>query len=187
MSDPRLLLTVVCVGLIVVLIYSRASWSALAALVCLVISTGFFNLWTMVEVPAREEDAGAHMDALTWAYDLWAFGLNAVLVMYAGVLTAHLWWPRAATTLARLLWSVVLVAEGYSLIFENFNCNILNRGLPGYELSQVWGSEVSIYACARRYGEVIVWSPTLVEVAFLVWIVWRYSGWNLTRPRGSTS
>ena len=179
-----LFLAAVCVVLIGALIYGKASWQAVLALVCLVVSLGFFNLWTLVEIPEEEPE---RMNALIHAYDLWAFGLNAMLVIYSGVVVLFLWKPSGSDTLTRLLWTVVAVAEGYTLIFENFNCNILNRGLPGYELSQVWGSEVSVYACAREYGEVVVWAPTVVEVAVLVWIVWRYLGWNLIGLRGNTS
>lgn len=196
---PQFWLAGVCVILVCLMRFHGADWKAILALACLTVSIGFFNLWTFVEMPAddatyqaylsalKEADPDLYkkeieiglpekrMDALTWAYDMWAFGLNAVLVMYVAVVALFLWKPENTSVMAKLLWTVVAGAEAYSLVFENFNCNILNRGMPGYQLSQVWGTEVSIYACARNYGEWIVWAPTLIEVGFLCWIVWRYT------------
>lgn len=179
MPDPRLIFCGWLLILALVMWRGGASRFAVLGLVCLVLSTGLFNLWTLVEVPAWDDGPEAHVDALTWAYDLWALGLNAVLVLYLCVVVYLLCTGFEPDDLAaKLTWAIVLVAETYSLLAENFNCNVLNRGWPGWELSQVWGTEVSIYACARNYGEVVVWAPTVITALALTWVAYRSPIWK---------
>lgn len=182
LPDLRLVAVAWLAVLSLVILITGGSRRALAGLLLLIFSYGAMNLWTLVEVPAAGDGMEAHVDALKWAYDLWAFGLDLALVAYLAAACWFLIVPTSRRDLcASLVWIIVLASEVYHLIFEVFACSIANRGLPGSELFKVWGREVSIYACAREFGELAVWAPSLLPCLFLTWVVVRSTAWNSPR------
>lgn len=72
---------------------------------------------------------------------------------------------------ARLVWLVVAIGEAFAL-FEYAECKILEDpfGSNDLHLSQIWGIEVSRYACGRAIASWAPFMPPIITSLYLVWI-----------------
>lgn len=155
-----------------VILWSRAWWSA-AGVACWILSVCAFNLFNLVQpLPELTAEATAsdayrlQVDHMIDGWRWWAFGLNAVVVLYCGAVFAAMLCLR--DFLGASTFGVVLVAESYALLFENLSCNW--HDLMGSVLVQVWGTEASAYVCGRTVGEWSVWLPGVVTVLVFWWM-----------------
>ena len=72
---------------------------------------------------------------------------------------------------ARLVWLVLFIAEGFAVV-EYAQCKMLYDpfGSGDLLLSQVWGIEVSRYACGRALGTLSPYAAPIITSAYLVWV-----------------
>ena len=165
------------VAFIALLIISACrEWGAAVGVACYIFSVVCFNLWTFVDIPealpmvgtseetvAWLESYEAHVNALVAAFKVWAFGLNAVLVLYVGIVFALI--MRGGDFLAKIVFGMLFVSEAYALLFENLTCNW--HDIVGSELARTWDGSA---ACARTLHDAAVWLPTAIQCLFIAWV-----------------
>ncbi|MGI9489163.1 MAG: hypothetical protein ACR2RF_25410 [Geminicoccaceae bacterium] len=140
----------------------RPSRHALLAIVCYGLSVFLFNVWVF-------------SDDLDYAYKLFNAGINGSLVVYLGALFYFLLDPpRIDDLLTRLLWGCVLIAELWGLVFQNIGCNLIAETATRAEIAETWGIGGSKYVCGREIGEWFEFTPLLVEIGFMAWIIHRW-------------
>lgn len=130
-----------------------------------VISYLFANLWHVafwtVEQPA----------AYGFALRLYTVGMMLGLLMYCGLVFAMLTikaLPRPDLQ-AKLVWLILLLAEAFQAL-EYVQCKMLTDpfGEGDLVLSQVWGIEVSRYACGRALGTISPYIAPIITSLFLL-------------------
>ena len=135
---------------------------AFAAVACYTASVILFNVWIVT-------------DDLDMAYKVFNVGVNGALVVYLAVLFWFLLDRPAADDLpAKTLWVVVLVAETWSLAFNNIGCNLVLETATRAEIAEVWGTTASKYVCGREIGEWFEFAPLAIEIAIMYWLIARY-------------
>ena len=153
---------VACLALCAVYFRERPSRHALLALLCYTGSVVFFNLWIFTE-------------DLDYAFKLFNAGINLALVMYLGALFYFLFHPLNPNDLAaKLLWMIVLIAEAWSVVFNNIGCNLVLETATREELRATWGISASRYVCGREIGEWFEFMPLVLEIGLMAWIIHRY-------------
>lgn len=171
LSDHRFWLLSVSVAIFVLYAKQRPSGYSLLGLAAYILALAGFNLWTFVPGMAGD-DWRAAADNLILMWEYWALGLNAVLVMYLAVVMLLIFKPiHKADLLAKVIWGILFINETWSLGFENFTCNIV-YSTPGSEvIDGMLGHGQSIYACGRIFGDNVVWIPTALSLAVILWAV----------------
>lgn len=155
----------------------RPSFITCAGVLTFTISYLVSNLWQLsyayLEPP----------QAYGFALRLYTLSLLLLIPMYVSVIL--LWLTRAKTvfidTQAKLIWLIVLVAEGWAVV-EYLECKVFvdPLGDGDFLLSQIWGIEVSRFACGRRFGPVAPYMAPVITSLYLIWINWRAN----SRPSG---
>lgn len=171
LSDHRFWLLSVSVAIFVLYAKQRPSGYSLLGLAAYILALAGFNLWTFV--PGMEgDDWRAAADNLILMWEYWALGLNAVLVMYLAVVVLFLFNPpHKSDILARVIWSILFINELWSLGFENYVCNIYYQTPGRLVIDGMLGHGQSIYACGRVFGDNVVWIPTALSLAVILWAV----------------
>jgi len=131
------------------------------------------NLWQIAFVYLEAPQA--------YGFALRLYTLSGLLLvaLYVGLIFA--WLTRGKPVVldlqARLVWLVLLVAEGWAVV-EYMECKLFVDpfGSGDFLLSQIWGIEVSRFACGRRFGPVAPYIAPVVTSLYLIWINWRASG-----------
>lgn len=153
---------VVLVAVFGLCVYCLKQWPsrhAVLAILCYTASVILFNVWVFT-------------DDLDYAFKLFNAGINGALVVYLGALIYFLYRPAALDDLAaRLLWGCVGIAELWGLVFNNIGCNLVLETESRAEVAETWGTEASKYVCGREVGEWFEFTPLIVEMAFMWWIV----------------
>ena len=138
---------VVAFMLVPYLWHTGAGLQAVLAPLCYGIAIGMFNIWMLVP-----ED-------LQWP--TWAAGIHGMLVIYVGVIFLAMCNPPLRNNLiAILLWGIVLLAEAYTLLFENVLCNFIMGDQDG----------ASEYICGRIFGPEFTTLPLAIFTAALAWV-----------------
>ena len=84
--------------------------------------------------------------------------------------------PLVVDLQARLIWLVFLTAKCVAAI-EYVQCKLFKDpfGSSDLLLSQIWGIEVSHFACGRLFGFAAPFVVPIVTALTLIWINWRAS------------
>lgn len=85
--------------------------------------------------------------------------------------------PLVVDLQARLIWLIFLTAKCVALV-EYVQCKLFKDpfGSGDYLLSQIWGIEVSHFACGREFGFIAPFVVPVVTSLTFIWINWRASG-----------
>ena len=141
-------------------------WTVLG---CVAYTLSFFisNLWQIALLTLEPPEAYG------LALRLYQFGSLLLVAMYCGIIFYGL------TTKAnlrhdlqgKLVWLVLLIAESFAAL-EYAECKMLTDpfGSGDLLLSQVWGIEVSRYACGRAFGTITPYMAPIITSAYLIWI-----------------
>ena len=121
---------------------------------------------------------GAPVSAYGFALRLYQASTLLLVAIYSGTI----FFALNGDLQARLIWLVLAIAESFAFL-EYIECKLLVDpfGSKDLHLTQVWGLEVSRYACGRLFA---FWTPYAVPVIpslYLIWINARSKG----RPHGS--
>lgn len=130
------------------------------------------NLWQVAFVYLEAPQA--------YGFALRLYTLSGLLLvaLYAGLI--FLWLtsrkPLVIDTQAKLVWLVLLIAEGWAVV-EYLECKLFvdPLGSGDFLLSHIWGIEVSRFACGRRFGPVAPYIAPVITSLYLIWINWRAS------------
>lgn len=172
LTDHRFWLLIVCVAVFALYARHRPSGYSLMGLAAYVVSVCLFNLWTFAPYEFETEQQALDVWARQWEF--WSLGLNGVLLMYLTFVVIFLFRPpHKDDLLAKVIWGILLISEAWALGFENYVCNIV-YATPGSEVLAGMMGEQSIYACGRIYGDTIVWIPTALQIALMLWAVWAH-------------
>lgn len=147
---------------------------------CILYTTSYLisNLWQL---------SSAYLEppqAYGFALRLYTLSLLLLIPMY--VATIFLWLtkrkPIVIDTQAKLVWLVLLIAEGWAVV-EYAECKLFVDpfGDGDLLLSRIWGIEVSRFACGRRFGPAAPYIAPVITSLYLIWINWRASS---IRPSG---
>ena len=132
-----------------------------------VLSFLFSNLWQVAFWYVPQEQAYG------FALRLYTVGMMLGLLMYCGLLFSALTFKSlpAADLQAKLVALICLMAEAFQVL-EYVQCKMLVDpfGEGDYVLSQVWGLEVSRYACGRALGTISPYIAPIITTLFLLWI-----------------
>jgi len=109
-----------------------------------------------------------------------------LVAIYVGIIFAWLTKkkPIVIDTQAKLVWLVLLIAEGWSVV-EYLECKLFTDpfGAKDYLLSHIWGVEVSRFACGRRFGPIAPYIAPVITSLYMIWINYRAS--SIGRSDGS--
>ena len=155
----------VCGGLFVFLKSERPSWHALAGIACYAITVALMSLWRLVDSSTEE--------GLYTAYEVWASGIHGSLIVYLAAFMAFLIWPpRRNDALVYLIWLVVFIAEVWTGLAENINCNFWATDIPR-ELQTEAQKNMSV--CERIYGWWYSYVPLALQIGLMGYFVSRWS------------
>ncbi len=78
---------------------------------------------------------------------------------------------------AKLVWTILLVAEGFAVL-EYLGCKVVVDpfGSGDLLLSQIWGIEVSRYACGRALGTISPYIAPIITTLYLLGLQWARRG-----------
>lgn len=147
----------------------------LTVISCVIYTLSYFmaNLWQLSFVYLQPPQAYG------FALRLYTLSALAMMVVYAGIVLIGL--SRAKPIVfdlqTRLVWLVLLISEGWAVV-EYMECKLFVDpfGSGDFLLSQIWGIEVSRFACGRRFGPVAPYIAPVVTSLYLIWINWRAGG-----------
>lgn len=79
--------------------------------------------------------------------------------------------PRADLQ-GKLIWLILLMAEGFAVL-EYVQCKMLTDpfGTGDLLLAEVWGIEVSRYACGRALGTISPFIAPIITTLFVLWVI----------------
>lgn len=141
---------------------------ALIGVACYTVSYFIANAWHvaywLLDAP----------QAYGFALRIWAAHGMVLTVMYAAVVFCALTidsLPRADLQ-AKLVWLITFLAEGFAAL-EYMGCKMFVDPFGGQDLllSQVWGIEVSRFACGRALGTISPWIAPIITTVFLLWVL----------------
>lgn len=117
-------------------------------------------------------------EAYGFALRLYTLSGLLMVVVYVGIIFAWLTKrkPVVIDTQAKLVWLVLLIAEGWAVV-EYLECKLFVDpfGSGDLLLSQIWGIDVSRFACGRRFGPVAPYIAPVLTSLYLIWINWHAS------------
>lgn len=133
-----------------------------------VVSYGFANLYHLAAITVE------HYHAYGFAIRLYTVGMMLGLFMYCGIVFAALTiksLPRADLQ-AKLVWLILLMAEGFQVL-EYVQCKMLIDpfGQNDMVLRDVWGIEVSRYACGRALATISPWVAPTITTLWILWVI----------------
>jgi len=109
--------------------------------------------------------------AYGFALRLYQAGTLLLVAMYAGTFFYALVSGVKPDLQARLVWLVLFIAEGFAVL-EYAQCKMLTDpfGSGDLLLSQVWGIEVSRFACGRLFGGLTPYMAPIITSLYIIWI-----------------
>ncbi len=112
--------------------------------------------------------------AYGFALRLYTVGMMLALLMYCGIVFAALTIKSLPTAdlQAKLVWLILLLAEAFQVL-EYVQCKMLVDpfGEGDLVLSQIWGLEVSRYACGRVLGTISPWIAPIITSVWLLRVI----------------
>lgn len=134
------------------------------------------SMWTIlgyIAPPPLSWQEAANNWGLEW--EAWSFGLTCLVFLYASLLTVCvvIFPPHPKDIMAKGMCLFLWIGEAYMLA-ENWLCNIALPTAGSVVLEGKISGEGSIYACGRVIGEWVVWGPTSMQLAIMVWLVWMH-------------
>ena len=135
-----------------------------------IVSYFISNLWQIAYVVLDPPQAYG------FALRLYTFSSLLLILLYVSII--FLWLTRTKPvyidTQAKLVWLVLLIAEGWSVV-EYLECKLFVDpfGSQDLLLREIWGIEVSRFACGRRFGPVAPYAAPIITSLYLIWINWR--------------
>jgi hypothetical protein len=164
-----LALQIVTIGLIVLvpLMLYKTSPSKWAVIGCVVYTVSYFisngwqiALWTL-EPP----------QAYGLALRLYQAGSLLLVATYGGITLYALFNGTRMDLQAKLVWVVLVIAEGFAFL-EYVECKMFRDpfGSDDFLLSQIWGIEVSRFACGRAFGSVTPYAAPVVTSLYAIWV-----------------
>lgn len=141
------------------------------------IAVACVSAWTILaEFHQHPETWGQAADIWGREWEAWSFGLTCLVFLYASILTfcVVIWPPNPKDVMAKGMCLFLWIGEAYMLA-ENWLCNIYLPTAGSVVLESKISGEGSIYACGRVIGEWVVWGPTSMQLAVMVWLVWMFS------------
>ncbi len=93
-----------------------------------------------------------------------------LVALYAWIIFIALW----RNLQDRLVWLVLAIAETFAVL-EYVQCKMLIDpfGSQDLHLTQIWGLEVSNYACGRAFGAASPHVVPIITSLYLVWVIIR--------------
>ena len=132
-----------------------------------IVSFLFANLWQIASWYVPQEQAYG------FALRLYTVGMMLGLLMYCGLWFVALTFKSLppADLQAKLVLLICLMAEAFQVL-EYVQCKMLVDPFGGgdFVLSQIWGLEVSRYACGRALGTISPYIAPIITTLFLLWI-----------------
>ena len=133
-----------------------------------IVSYGLANLWQLASLTVAPELAYG------FALRLYTVGMMLGLLMYCGIVFAALTLLRLPPPdlQAKLVWLILLMAEVFQVL-EYVQCKMLTDpfGEGDLVLSQIWGVEVSRYACGRVLGTISPWIAPIITSAWMLRVI----------------
>lgn len=173
---------IVCLSLIILvpamLWRTAPSWWAVSGCVAYTASYFISNLWQIAYVFLQAPQA--------YGFALRLYQFSTLLLIFVYLCLLFLWLtrdkPTTIDTQAKLVWLILLIAEGWSVV-EYLECKVFVDpfGDGDFLLSQIWGIEVSRFACGRRFGAISPYVAPIITSLYLIWINWRAGSIGPTR------
>ena len=157
---------------------TKPSWWAVSG--CVMYSASYFisnawhiAFWLLEPLPAGIAEqvnavmADAPASAYGFALRLYQASTLLLVAIYSGIIVLTL----KADLQARLVWLVLAIAETFAVL-EYVQCKMLIDpfGSNDFHLTQVWGIEVSRYACGRTLGLLSPYLAPVITSLYLLWI-----------------
>lgn len=146
--------------------------ATIVGVVLFTVSYFISNLWQLAYIYLEPPQA--------YGFALRLYTLSLLLLITIYVATLFLWLTRdrpiVIDTQAKLVWLILLIAEGWAVV-EYLECKMFvdPLGSGDFLLSHIWGIEVSRFACGRRFGPVAPYIAPAITSFYLIWINWRAS------------
>lgn len=154
---PTFGLFALCVGLFAYAERQRPPWQAMAGIVSYAAALVLMNLYRLWPSGTDEQ--------LHVLYDVWGTGNHAALLIYLIVLSSFVLWPPPKRHgLVILIWFMVCVAEVWTGLMENVNCNFWQTDIP-FDLQTP--EQRGMAKCERIYGAWYSSIPLLVQILLM--------------------
>ena len=160
---------------------TRPSWWAVLG--CLMYTASYLvsNAWQLAffALPPLPAEIGDQLNAVMADAPASAYGFalrlyQAGALLLVAVYTAIIFFALRGDMQARLVWLVLAVAEGFAFL-EYVQCKMIIDpfGSNDLHLTQVWGIEVSRFACGRVFGYASPYMAPLITSLYLIWVMSR--------------
>ena len=148
-----------CLGVCWAISRERPSASAFLAPVCLLASIGLFNHFVLIPE-----------EMMVMRFTSWGLGINWALVIYFWAL--YLFPPQ--DLLAKVQWFCVGLIESWGLV-ASMACNLLTMDRSFAEITAAVMAGESDYACGRDVGQWFEFTPLLIQIMVMAWLVHRFT------------
>ncbi len=158
---------------------TRPTWWTVLG--CLMYTASYLvsNAWQLAffALPPLPAEIGDQLNAVMADAPASAYGFalrlyQAGALLLVAVYTAIIFFALRGDMQARLVWLVLAVAEGFAFL-EYVQCKMLVDpfGSNDLHLTQVWGIEVSRFACGRVFGYASPYMAPLITSLYLMWVM----------------
>ena len=170
---PTWLLFGLCVAVFVYATRQRPDWRALVGIACYAVALLYMNFYRAY--PSGTDEQLHHLFAV------WGTANHAALahIYLPALFACYILFPpeggRRAPGygLGVLIWLMVIVAELWTSVAENINCNFWQTDIPFDKQTE---EQKAMSVCERIYGPVYTFVPLLVQIAFMGLATWLF-GW----------
>jgi len=156
---------------------TKPSWWVVWGCVAYSLSYFIANIWQIAfwliepwppEIAEAIQSIEAPGSPLGFALRLFQAGTLLLVAMYAGTVFFAL---RDRGLQTRLVWLVLWIAESFAVL-EYLECKVFTDpfGSGDLYLAQVWGVEVSRYACGRAFGYLTPYAAPIITSLYLIWV-----------------
>lgn len=175
---PTFALLGLCFALFVYAERQKPDWRALAGVASYATALVLMNLYRLW--PSGTDEM------LHGQYEIWGTGNQLAVLVYLPVMfVCFVLLPPKDGRLTEgyglivLIWIMVIVAEAWTGLMENTNCNFWQTDIP-FELQTAEQKEMS--KCERIYGEWYSYAPLALQIA-LMFVFFKWFGWAKTINR----
>ncbi len=148
-----------CLGVCWAISRERPSISAFLAPACLTVSVVLFNYFVLLP-----------KDAQVLRFTAFALGVNWALIVYFWAL--FVFPPR--DLLAYVQWFCVGLIESWGLI-ASMACNLITMDKSFTDIAAAIMAGESDYACGRDVGQWFEFTPLIIQLAIMAWLVHRFA------------
>jgi len=154
-----------------------ASIHAVLAPICFGVGIGLYNAWILFSGDPwwviYEPYLQGLKDSDKIQYSIYLIGIDTRALIYCGLFVFCLINPPLKNDLiAIILWAILLLSDGYALLFENLLCNVIVGDRGG----------ASEYICGRIFGPDFTSLPlVLITVAF-AWLALKWKHPKIRTP-----